>query len=166
MFRIKTQILSAIFFATMAAGSAIAHDAPRVETEVVLTDENIVEVTHILQLSTAQRMLFKAGFIDKNDLSGLRTRAQLALYTAERFDLFADTEKLPLELLGAEIDGGHVYVYQSGTVESFPEKWTARNAILRDINPDFDNIINVPTEAGIKTIVFDGTDMNTINSPS
>ena len=81
----RKSLIGAIVLATMAACPAMAHDAPRVETEVVLNAENIVEVTHVLQLSTSQRMLYKAGVIDKNDLSGLKARAQLApclLYTS------------------------------------------------------------------------------------
>ena len=162
----RKSLIGAIVLATMAACPAMAHDAPRVETEVVLNAENIVEVTHVLQLSTSQRMLYKAGVIDKNDLSGLKARAQLALYTAERFDLFADDAELSLELLGAEIDGGHVYVYQIGEVEALPSKWSARNAILRDLNPGFDNVINVPTAEGIQTIVFDSSNLDLIKTPS
>jgi len=162
----RQSIIGAMLFATMTAFPVMAHDAPRVETEVVLNSENIVEVTHVLQLSTSQRMLFKAGVIDKNDLSGLKARAQLALYTAEHFDLYADDEILALELLGAEIDGGHVYVYQIGEIEALPATWSARNSILRDLNPGFDNVINVPTSDGIRTIVFDSENLNKVNSPS
>ena len=102
-------ILRRLFFlAAFCAASfcfslqSLAHDAPRVETVVTLDNTGEVEVTHTLQLSAAQRLLFKAGIIDKNDMSGLRARAQAALYSAERFELMADGKAVPLEILGAD----------------------------------------------------------------
>ncbi|WP_427450508.1 DUF6702 family protein [Litorimonas sp. WD9-15] len=162
----RAAICSAIAMTFAATVPAVAHDAPRVETEVVTSDDTTLEVTHVLQLSTTQRLLYKAGIIETNDLSGLKARAQLALYTAERFELIADGETVPLNLLGAEIEGGHVYVYQTGEIAALPETWSARNAILRDLNPHFDNTINVPTSDGIRTIVFENSDLDAINSTS
>jgi len=162
----RAAICGAIALTFVTTTPVLAHDAPRVETEIALTAEKQLEVTHVLQLSTTQRLLFKAGIIEKNDLTGLKARAQLAIYASERFDLLADGEKIPLELLGAEIEGGHVYVYQIGELEELPEVWSGRHAILRDLNPRFDNTINVPTSEGIRTIVFDGTDIDAIHSAS
>ena len=143
---------------------AIAHEAPRVETEVKLNASGALDVTHTLQLSAAQRLLYKAGVIEKNDMTGLKSRAQAALYSSERFELKADDETIPLDILGAEVQGGHLYIYQTGTLSALPETWSARNAILRDLSPRFDNVINVPTVDGIRSIVFSGSDLDTIRS--
>ena len=70
----------AIFLTAICAVSfassfhASAHEAARVETEVKLSPSGNLDVTHVLQLSAAQRLLFKAGVIDKNDMTGLRSR--------------------------------------------------------------------------------------------
>lgn len=162
----RAAIYGAVALTFAAATPVLAHDAPRVETEVAFTAQNQLEVTHVLQLSTTQRLLFKAGIIEKDDLTGLKARAQLALYAAERFDIIADGETVSLDVLGAEIEGGHVYVYQIGDLAELPDVWEARNAILRDLNPRFDNTINVPTSQGIRTIVFDSSDIDAINSTS
>ena len=143
---------------------AFAHDAPRVETQVTLNAAGELDVTHVLQLSAAQRLLFKAGVIDKNDMTGLKARAQAALYSSERFELKADGDTISLDILGAEVAGGHLYVYQTGNLSALPETWSAQNSILRDLSPRFDNVINVPTEDGIQTIVFSGSDLNAVNS--
>ena len=157
--------LTALFAVSFAAATpALAHDAPRVETEVTLSPAGDLDVTHVLQLSAAQRLLFKAGVIGKNDLTGLRARAEAAIYSAERFELKADGEAIPLDILGAEVGGGHLYIYQTGALSDLPETWSARNAILRDLSPRFDNVINVPTTGGIRTIVFSGSDLDNIES--
>jgi len=144
---------------------AFAHEAARVETEVKLTASGNLDVTHVLQLSAAQRLLFKAGVIEKNDMTGLRSRAQAALYSSERFALKADGQNIPLNILGAEVAGGHLYIYQTGTLSTLPETWSAQNSILRDLSPRFDNIINLPTKDGIRTVTFSGTDIHMFQSP-
>jgi len=148
-----------------AATPVAAHNAPRVETVVKLSASGELDVTHTLQLSAAQRLLFKAGVIDKNDMTGLRALGQAAIYASERFELNANGEPLELTTLGADIGGGHLYVYQTGTLESVPENWSARNWILRDLSPRFDNVVNVPTANGIRTIVFSDANIQSLNTP-
>ena len=149
--------ISAVSFAM--ASPALAHEAARVETEVKLNTDATLDITHVLQLSAAQRLLFKAGIIEKNDMTGLKARAQAALYTSERFELMADEKPIKLDILNAEVLGGHLYIYQTGVLQDLPETWTARNSILRDLSPRFDNMVNVPTEDGIQTLVFSGPDI-------
>lgn len=146
------------------ATPTLAHEAPRVETEVTLNAAGELNVTHVLQLSAAQRLLFKAGVIDQNDLSGLKARAQAALYSAERFELRADNTPVALNILGAEIAGGHLYIYQTGSLTSLPQTWSARNKILRDLSPRFYNVINVPTPNGIRTIAFTGSNLDAVEA--
>lgn len=148
------------------AGAALAHDAPRVETEVAHLDDGGLEITHVLQLSAAQRLLHKGGVIATNDLSGLRARAKAALYASDRFEVRADGAPLELTLLGAEIEGGHVYIYQIGDIATLPKIWSVRNSILRDLNASFDNTVNLPTPDGIQTLVFDGADLDALKSTS
>ena len=163
----RSILLTAICAVSFACVTpAQAHKAPRVETEVTLSNTGELDITHILQLSAAQRLLYKAGIIETNDMTGLKARAQAALYSAERFKLKADGDSVPLSILGAEIIGGHLYIYQTGSLSALPKTWSAQNSILRDLNPQFDNIINVPTADGIRTIVFRDADLDLFQSPS
>jgi len=157
--------LTAVCAVSVALSSpSLAHEAARVETEVKLNADATLDVTHVLQLSAAQRLLFKAGIIDKNDMTGLKSRAQAALYASERFELNGDAERIELNILGAEVRGGHLYIYQTGVLTSVPKNWSARNSILRDLSPRFDNMVNVPTEDGIQTLVFRGSDIKGLES--
>lgn len=162
----RTLMLAALAATSIfIASTSAAHEAARVETNVAFGQANVLNVTHVLQLSAAQRLLHKAGLIETNDMTGLRARAQAALYSSKRFELKADGQTLPLEILGAEVQGGHLYIYQTGTLSALPKSWSARNSILRDLSPRFDNMVNVPTENGIRTIVFSGSDLESFNSP-
>jgi len=82
--------LTALCAVSFTSLPVAAHEAARVETEVTLNANGGVEIIHVLQLSAAQRLLYKADVIDKNDLTGLKSRAQAALYASERFSLKAD----------------------------------------------------------------------------
>lgn len=161
----RTTLLAALCATSLTFTSpAFAHDAPRVETEVKLNSSGALDITHVLQLSAAQRLLYKAGVIDKNDMTGLKARAQAALYASERFELLADDKPIALDILGAELGGGHLYIYQTGALSARPKSWSAKNSILRDLSPRFDNVINLPTEDGIQTLVFNGRDMDAIET--
>lgn len=156
----RSLILTAVFAVSFAATpSVLAHEAARVETEIKLGPNQTIDVTHVLQLSAAQRLLFKAGIIEKNDMTGLKVRAQAALYASERFELNANDEPIDLTILGAEVQGGHLYIYQTGVLSELPQNWSAKNSILRDLSPRFDNMVNVPTLDGIQTLVFSGSDI-------
>ena len=156
--------LTALCAVSFTSLPVAAHEAARVETEVTLNANGGVEIIHVLQLSAAQRLLYKADVIDKNDLTGLKSRAQAALYASERFSLKADGNDIPLDILGAEVAGGHLYIYQTGTLSELPENWSAQNTILRDLSPRFDNLINVPTKDGIQTLVFRGSEIDTVQT--
>lgn len=155
----RLMILTAFAAVSLCTSPLIAaHEAARVESTVSFENAT-VDITHVLQLSSAQRLLYKAGKIDVNDMTGLRARAQAALYCSERFELRADAKTIPLDVLGAEVLGGHLYVYQTGKLDALPQTWSARNSILRDLSPRFDNMVNVPTEDGIQTLVFNGSEI-------
>ena len=163
----RTTLLAAFCAVSFAATApSFAHEAARVETEVVLNADETLDVTHVLQLSAAQRLLFNAGIIEKNDMTGLRARAQAAKYVSERFELEADGEPVALNILNADVQGGHLYIYQTGALSKIPASWTARNSILRDLSPRFDNMVNVPTVDGIETLVFSGSDIESAETTS
>jgi hypothetical protein len=161
----RSTLLTAFCAAAISvAAPTFAHEAARVETEVALTQTGELNVTHVLQLSAAQRLMFKAGIIETNDMTGLKARAQAAIYASERFELNADAERIKLDILSAEVLGGHLYIYQTGALSNIPGTWSARNSILRDLSPRFDNMVNVPTADGIQTLVFSGSDIEALES--
>jgi len=95
-------------------------------------------------------------------LENLVGRAQLALYVEERFFIarLSDGragEKLALELVGAELDGEFVLVYQQFTGD-FPAGFAIRDDILRDVFPEQVNHVNVATGGEVRSVTFSGDD--------
>ena len=140
----------------LLAGPALAHRLARSETEIRIADDGAVRVIHTLHLQDAQDALYRAGIIDAPDLGSLRNRARLALYTEERFALSVDGTAAPLELIGAEIEGDSVFVYQEGRLG--PGALTVRNGVLRDLLARQINSVNVMRAGRTVTLEFRGDD--------
>lgn len=95
-------------------------------------------------------------------LDSLVGRAKLALYVEQRFTVAALSEDgvgapLVLELIGAELNGQFVLVYQEFSGE-MPAKIAVRDDILRDIFPEQVNHVNIATGSEIRSLVFQGDD--------
>lgn len=131
---------------------AWAHRLARSETDVRIADDGAVRVTHVLHLQDAQDALYKAGLIERPDLGSLRARAKLALYTEERFALLVNGVEAPLELVGAEIEGDSVFVYQEGQVGE--GALLVRNSVLRDLMHGQINSVNVVRGGKTVTLEF------------
>lgn len=147
----------------LGAGPALAHRLARTETELRIDADGRVSVIHVYHLQDVQSALYKAGLIAGPDLSSLRARAQLANYTQGRFRLYECDAPVNLSIIGAEIEGGHVYVYQEGqlflpsnTVDR--ARLTLDASMLRDLLVGQSNSVNVIRNGETRTIEFSGDD--------
>lgn len=127
--------------ALSVAAPAAAHRLARTETEIRILDDGTISVIHVYHLQDAQSALFQAGLIDEPDLSSLRARAKLALYTQERFAIAANDVTAALEIIGAEIEGDSVYIYQDGQIGAGTLTVDAR--MLRDLIKNQSNSVNI-----------------------
>ena len=137
---------------SLLATPALAHRLARSETDVRIADDGEVRVTHVLHLQDAQDALYKAGLIDRPDLGSLRARAKLALYTEKRFALLVNGDPAPLKLIGAEIEGDSVFVYQQGRIGD--GALLVRNGVLRDLMARQVNSVNVVRGGKTVTLEF------------
>jgi hypothetical protein len=101
-----------------------------------------------------------------NDLSlsidHLEGQAQLALYVETRFSVAAIEgdeigAPLVLDLIGAEVDGDYVLVYQEFS-GSLPPNVAVRNDILRDIFPEQINHVNIAINQSVHSLIFKDKD--------
>ena len=139
-----------------AAVPALAHRLARTETDVRIAEDGTVGVTHVYHLQDAQSALFEAGLIDAPDLGSLRAQARLALYTEEHFALLVDGRPSPLSIVGAEIEGDSVFVYQEGSVA--PGPLSVKAGMLRDLLERQINSVNVVRGGRTVTLDFKGDD--------
>lgn len=121
--------------------------------------DKTLDVTHSFHIHEAENTLYGAGLIRYPDLTKLKTRARLALYTSEHFSLSLDGSKtLSLDIIGAEIDGQSVYVYQQVPLEAPPKRLIVSNSIFRALARDQINNVDVNINGEIKSLQFKGND--------
>jgi len=95
-------------------------------------------------------------------LDTLVGRAQLALYVEDRFAIASVEDGNPgapllLELVGAELDGEFVLVYQEYHGQ-LPAVVAVRDDILRDVFPDQVNHVNIAVGGEVRSLTFSEDD--------
>lgn len=146
--------------ATLITPHAFAHRERTTLTEIEWEDNpGYLYVTHSFHIHEAERTLYKAGVIDKPDLYLLKTRAQLALYTAENFRLLGgDGQEIALEILGAEASGGDCFVYQQAELDGPPNALTIGCNLMREFADDQINNVDVKLTRPVRSLSFRGND--------
>lgn len=121
-----------------------------------------VEIVHRLHAHDAE--LGVGTLLDEPDFSfdDLEDRATLALYVEKRFALAAwaggeGGEQITLSLVGAELEGDWIFVYQE-YAEALPAEFAVRDDILRDVFPAQANQVNVSLAGSVRTLMFRGED--------
>lgn len=118
-----------------------AHRAPEALTTIEFnSNTGLTEVVHRLHLHDLEPNLNRILKEKRQSLETLEGRARVAIYVQERFAIVpgGGNKPLNLTLLGAEIEGDSLYVYQEYKGE-LPSSLKIRNDILRD---SFSNQIN------------------------
>lgn len=113
-----------------------------------------LEIEHQLHEHDAQLVL---GDLQQELPDLLRTadRARVALYVAEHFSLaLADQDPAALELIGAELSGNMLFVYQSLPLSQAPVALTISTRILMDLYPDQINKVNIDIAPPTQTLTF------------
>ena len=149
--------------ALCVAALAFAHRMPgSISTVKRSASGDVIEIIHRLHSHDAElgvAAVLGKGNISLEDLVG---RAQLALYVEERFRIadFVDGrvgDRLALELIGAELDGEFVLVYQEFAGD-LPARLAIRDDILRDVFPEQVNHVNVALGGEVRSVTFSGDD--------
>ena len=152
-------VTAALCFATQA----FAHRMPgSISTVKRSAAGDSIEIIHRLHSHDAELAVAAVLGEGRVSLENLVGRAQLALYVEERFFIARlidgrPGDKLALELVGAELDGDFVLVYQQFTGE-FPAGLAIRDDILRDVFPEQVNHVNIALGGEVRSVTFNGDD--------
>ena len=117
-------------------------------------DDGMLYVIHSYHLHDAESALAAKGIINKPDLTSLRARARLALYTQNKFSLFANGQDIELEILGAETEGRTIYVYQEARLDKAPTELIVSASMLREIIPGQLNNVDVTLTQTLRSVQF------------
>jgi len=149
------QIISGAALGAALPLSAFAHRQKTTLSTVEWdTADKMLYVIHSYHLHDAETALAATGVIDKPDLTSLRARAQLALYTQDKFSLFGRGKDIELELLGAENEGRTVYVYQQAKLDEPPAELIVSASMLREIIPGQLNNVDVTLTQTLRSVQF------------
>jgi len=122
------------------------------------TETGSIEVIHRLHNHDAELGVVTVSGDRSQTLDQLVGRARLALYVEEKFSLANVTDDavgapLDLTLIGAELDGEFVLVFQELAGE-LPPAVAVRNDILRDVFPSQVNHVNIATGDTVRSLTF------------
>ncbi len=146
-------ILTAAF-----SGAASAHQQKAALTEILFNPRTRnIEVAHRFVLHDAEHAARATLDLDGDLYASRETQAAFAAYVAERFVLSTPAgARLPLTLLGAEIDGGYIWVYQEAPAPVGLGALAVRHGALRDVWPEQVNRVNIKQGDEVTTLVFTG----------
>lgn len=152
-------ISGAALFAALPA-SAWAHKQKTTLTEIVWNKrDQLLEITHTYHMHDAETALAYIGVLAKPDLTSLKERARLALYTEANFSLRTiDGKALALELIGADIDGVRAYVFQQLSLKTPPENLMISCTLLRDIIEGQINHVDFKPLSTVHSVMFKEND--------
>jgi hypothetical protein len=159
----RTAIRTLVVATLAAAATAGAHRMPgSLSTIKVNPATGRTEIIHRLHNHDAEFGIVAVLDDRTVTLDTLIGRAQLALYVEERF-LVAAVEDgqvgapLVLDLVGAELDGEFVLVYQELDGD-LPAAIAVRDDILRDVLPEQVNYVNIAVGGAVRSLTFQGDD--------
>lgn len=144
----------------LCAGTALAHQKRTAITTVLFNDRTgNIEVMHRFLLHDAEHAVKEIrGMTSRvNILESEATRAAFSKYVSERFFLYDQSMAvLDLTLLGSEIDGSNIWVYQEIAIPQDLTSLTVRHNALRDIWFEQVNRVNLERKGQTETLIFEG----------
>lgn len=114
----------------------------------------MIEVVHLIPLHDAEHALRQQGRKGADLLDDIESRRAFALYAAERFSIEAGGESLALTLLGTQIEGNSLLVYQEGRSPGVGAELTIQAQVLTDIWLRQTNSVNVGRGTSPQTLIF------------
>jgi len=138
--------------------SAAAHREPGSLTTIKWNAASEkTEITHRLHSHDAELGVGQVLGIADLSVLNLEGRANIALYVEARFRIAVGDEDIQLELIGAELAGDYVLVYQEHSAE-FPAQIRVHDSILRDVYPAQINQVNIEDGDTAHSLVFSADD--------
>jgi hypothetical protein len=119
-----------------------------------------LELIHRVHLHDAQRVLDEVAPTRDLALADLEGRARFALYVESCLALWLGSEEaeLALTLVGAEIEGDHILVFQEIELPEHPSALRVKCTLLRDLFDDQANHVNLTVDERTRTLRFSGED--------
>lgn len=139
--------------------SLCAHRIPESLTTIERNENTgTFEIIHRFHLHDAEKALGDDS--SQPPIESLEGRAYFALYVESKFTIedMATRETLKLKLIGAELDGSSILVYQE-LEAPLPPALKIKNETLRDHFPKQVNTVNITYQKQVYTLMFQGNEI-------
>ena len=132
----------------------MAHRAPGSLTTIKWNEESArTEVIHRLHTHDAELGVGKLGDIPDLSVIDVEGRAHIALYVEKHFHIKSSEKALPLELIGAELSGDYILIYQE-LPDRLPQSILIHDSILLETFPTQINQVNIEDGDTVHSLVF------------
>lgn len=139
----------------LSSNDACAHRLKHVFSTVELNASNRLEVSHQVHYHDASTALSLIQNMRETDVLDLEGQARLLLHLQDQFAITIDGETVPLEVVGAEVEGNHIFFYFESSVIETPTAISVRNGMMMDLFADQQNLMNVRVGDKLKSLRFE-----------
>ena len=144
-----------LLLALPLAGQAAAHQQKIIVSSVSHNESTgLLEVIHRVPLHDAEHALEVQGVRAPDIVNNLESRRAVARYVASRFSVEHKGKPIGFTLLGTEIEGGRLVVYQEAPSPGAGVELTIRSQILTDVWARQENRVNLGVGTQVDTLVF------------
>ncbi|MEO9599786.1 DUF6702 family protein [Parasphingorhabdus sp.] len=115
---------------------------------------NLLEVVHRVPLHDAEHALKSRGAKASDIVTDIETRRMFARYVGDRFSISREVGAVDLLLLGSEIEGGYIYIYQEAASPGPGEELLIFSGIMTDIWSRQESRVNIGLGPNVDTLIF------------
>lgn len=155
---IRLCAIAALIFAALGfTGPAHAHQQRITFTSVSHNPRtDLLEVVHRVPVHDAEHALVKLGRKAPDILNDLETRRAFARYVKSRFILAHEGKAIETRLLGTEIEGAMIVIYEDAASPGPGARISVQSGILTDVAARQENRVNMGTGTRVSTLIFRG----------
>ena len=159
--RISLFLVSLVFM-SLTLSTAWAHQKKTAITTILFNERTAnIEIMHRFLIHDAEHAVKQIGGDSfgkqANIIASESTRQAFSRYVSESFSILDQKgELLELTLLGSEIDGSSIWVYQEIPIPADLQSMTIRHNALRDIWREQVNRVNIERNKMTETLIFQG----------
>lgn len=139
---------AAVFLCIVLLGATLSLDSSAHRQHFSWSDisydhsANQIEIVHRVHAHDAIQLL---ELHEKNaiDLTTTDNQAKFALYIEDHFRIEIDDGSPSIELIGVELEGNYVFVYQQSSWRTLPNKLSVHSTIFQNLFADQLNVVNL-----------------------
>lgn len=146
-----------VSLALALSAGASAHQLKSALTKMLFNQRSgNVEIMHRFYIHDAEHALKQLFKTNADLISDEDAQALFAHYVEQRFFISNQETLIPLNLVGYEIEGKFLWIYQETPIDEAITSLDIRNNALREIWTTQVNTVNIEGIGDIKTLTFDG----------